>query len=268
MAVMGVDISEMNGSVDFPALQRAGVEFVIIRCGYGSDFTNQDDARFAENVRKAEAAEMPWGTYLYSYAQNKDMARSEARHTLRLLAGRKPAYGCWYDVEDSQQAGCDLPAICQAYCSALEAEGLYVGIYSMLSWWQGKLDDARLKRYDKWVAQWAGECSYKGPYGLWQFTDRLQIGGKEFDGNWAYKDYPSLTGGRIGKENEMKYEDFAAFMQRYEKERSAQAVSGWAEPAVEKVKELGLMQGDARGFRGQSYVTRQELAQVLANMQK
>ena len=107
MAIKGVDVSEMNGSVDFQALKAAGIQFVLIRCGYGSDYPFQDDACFAENVRKADTAGMPWGAYLYSYAKNADMAKSEAAHTLRVLNGRKPAYGVWYDVEDSQQAGCD-----------------------------------------------------------------------------------------------------------------------------------------------------------------
>ncbi|MEY8312890.1 phage holin family protein [Oscillospiraceae bacterium 42-9] len=123
----GVDISVHNGNVDFNALKAAGIQFVIIRCGYGSDFTYQDDERFAENVRKAEAADMPWGTYLYSYALNRDMAKSEAQHVLRLLDGKKPAYGVWYDVEDEQQAGADLVSICETFCTAIEKAGLYVG---------------------------------------------------------------------------------------------------------------------------------------------
>ena len=76
MAVKGVDLSEMNGAVDFQALKNAGVQFVILRCGYGSDFTHQDDKRFGENVAKAQAAGLPWGCYLYSYAVDRDMAQS------------------------------------------------------------------------------------------------------------------------------------------------------------------------------------------------
>ena len=59
MAVKGVDLSEMNGAVDFQALKNAGVQFVILRCGYGSDFSHQDDKRFGENVAKARAAGLP-----------------------------------------------------------------------------------------------------------------------------------------------------------------------------------------------------------------
>ena len=54
----GIDISEFNGDVDLAAL-KGQVEFVIIRCGYGGDYPNQDDIRFEENVRKAEAAGIP-----------------------------------------------------------------------------------------------------------------------------------------------------------------------------------------------------------------
>ena len=45
----GVDLSEHNGNVDFAALRAAGVEFVLLRLGYGSDYAHQDDARFTEN---------------------------------------------------------------------------------------------------------------------------------------------------------------------------------------------------------------------------
>ena len=263
----GVDISVHNGIVDFHALKVAGIQFVIIRCGYGSDFTYQDDERFAENVRKAEAADMPWGTYLYSYALNRDMAKSEAQHVLRLLAGKKPAYGVWYDVEDAQQAGADLVSICETFCTAIEKAGLYVGVYSALSWWNTKLNNSRLDRWDKWVAQWNSVCEYAKPYGIWQNTDHLTIGGKAFDGNFAYKDYPALTGQKKEKEEaKVTYEQWKEYMTRYQKEQGEKAVSGWAEKAVEHVKETGTMVGDGNGkFRPHSPVTRQELAQVLYN---
>ena len=128
----GIDISEFNGDVDIQAL-KGQVEFVIIRCGYGSDYPNQDDSQFENNVRKCQAAGIPWGTYLYSYAQNTDMARSEAAHTLRLLNGRKPPYGVWYDVEDSSlPSGTAIIDNCVAYCQAMEEAGCYCGIYSFI----------------------------------------------------------------------------------------------------------------------------------------
>ena len=190
MATKGVDISEFNGDVNFSTLKQNGISFVIIRCGYGSDYTHQDDKYFETNVQKAEAAGIPWGTYLYSYAKDADMAKSEAEHVLRLLKGRIPKYGVWYDLEDSQIANSNLTETSRAFCDRLESEGLYVGLYASLSWMENKLNN--LSDYDKWVAQWNSECTYEGSYGIWQYTNSLVIGGITFDGNYSYKDYPSI----------------------------------------------------------------------------
>lgn len=274
MTRKGVDLSEMNGDVDFQALKKAGVEFVILRCGYGSDYLNQDDKRFSENVRKAETAGIPWGAYLYSYARTTAMAQSEAQHTLRVLNGQKPLYGVWYDVEDSSQAGSDLISICETYCQMLEQSGLYCGIYSMLSWLQGKLNSSRLDRFDKWVAQWNSTCSYQKPYGLWQYTDRLLIAGKAFDGNYAYKDYPGIIGGMHSAKKEdqsMTEQQIQSLVKQsiedYFTQLGKKPIPTWAINQVEEVKVLGLMQGDGDGsFRPQSFTTRAELATTLLNL--
>ena len=271
MAIKGVDISEHNGSVNFSTLKNNGVEFVIIRLGYGSNYTNQDDKRFAENVKKAEAAGMPWGAYLYSYAKNTSMAKSEAEHALRLLNGKTPLYGVWYDVEDPQLSGVDVVATSQTFCDAMENAGYYAGIYASLSWLNGSLNSSKLDKYDKWVAQWNSSCTYKKAYGIWQYTDKLVIGGKNFDGNWAYKDYPSIIKAMNGETEEedeemLTYDQWKDYMERYEQEKAKEKVSSWAKDAVEFVQKEGLMNGDADGsFRPQSFITRQEVAAVLKN---
>lgn len=191
----GVDISTHNGIVNFEELKKAGIEFVIIRCGYGGDSKNQDDVMFKRNVEQCKKHNIPYGVYLYSYAKSVEGAKSEAEHMLRLLNGSKPVYGCWYDVEDSSLPDNRKALTDQVvtFCEALEKQGLYVGIYSSLSWFRTRFDN-RIDDYDKWVAQWNSECTYSEPYGIWQFTSSLNIGGKLFDGNYSYKDYPSLMG--------------------------------------------------------------------------
>ena len=253
MQKKGVDISEHNGSVDFQALKNAGVQFAILRLGYGSDYVSQDDSRFSENVRKAETAGMPWGAYLYSYAKT---------------------YGVWFDVEDGQIANADLAATCQTFCGAMEAAGVYAGIYASLSWLNGKLNSPLLGKYDKWVAQWNSICTYKKPYGIWQFTDSLAVSGKNFDGNWAYKDYPSIT--QAMSEPEKEEPDLTEAevkkiarqeVEAYFAELAKKPVADWAQEAVEFVQQEGLMRGDAEGgFRPQSFITRQEVAAVLKNL--
>lgn len=266
MSILGVDISEHNGSVDFVKLKSAGVKFVMIRCGYGGNYISQDDKRFKENVAKAELSEIPWGTYLYSYAKTANMAHSEADHVIRLLNGKNPQYGVWYDVEDSLISGYDIADNCVTFCEDIQKSGYYCGIYSFLSWLDGRLKDSRLDKYDKWVAQWNSTCDYQKPYGIWQYTDNLVIGGKVFDGNYAYKDYPALT---KKEEETVTYERWKEFQQRYKKEQAAKEASEWAKPAVAYCKDHGIMSGDKDGnFRPQDTITRQEVAQIAMNLHK
>ena len=245
MPVKGVDISTFNGDVDMAALKRE-VEFVIIRCGYVSDYKDQDDVQYRNNVRKCEEYDMPYGVYLYSYATNTSMAKSEAQHTLRLLEGTKPSYGVWYDIEDSTlPKDGTLVDICAAYCSMIEEAGYYCGIYASLYFFNNYLSSARLDRYDKWVAQWADEITYTRPFGIWQYADNGVIGGKIFDMNLAFKDYPALTQQK-GDDADMTIDEITKLIQTEAARIYAEAdakfktikdVPEWARAEVQKVYE-------------------------------
>ena len=195
MAVKGLDISEFNGSVDFSTLKNAGVKFAIIRTGFGSDYPGQQDKRFAENVRKADAAGMPWGVYHYSYARDKQGGIDEAKHCLRLLGSYKPAYGVWFDMEDASTLGGDLPGAAKGFCDTIEAAGHQAGVYANAGWWKNRLTDPIFDRWPKWVAQYASECQIADP-DIWQYTDKLVIGGQTFDGNCCYT---TFGGGKLAK---------------------------------------------------------------------
>ena len=75
MAIKGIDVSVWQGAIDFNAVRNSGVDFVIIRAGYG---TNSKDKYFEENYRKAKAAGLHVGAYWYSYADSFSEAAQEA----------------------------------------------------------------------------------------------------------------------------------------------------------------------------------------------
>ena len=83
----GIDVSKHQGKINWAKVKAAGIDFAIIRCGYGSDQKDQDDAYWQYNVSECERLGIPYGVYLYSYANTTAKARSEAQHTLRLLKG-------------------------------------------------------------------------------------------------------------------------------------------------------------------------------------
>lgn len=237
----GIDISEFNGNVNLAALKDE-IDFVIIRCGYGSNYGSQDDVEYEANVRKCEAAGIPYGVYLYSYARNESMARSEAAHALRLLEGKRPLYGVWYDVEDSSlPSGEALVDNVLAFCTAVEQAGYYCGIYSFLYWMETRLNSPRLDRFDKWVAQWNDTLDYTGPVGMWQYTNRLLLNGAYFDGDYAYKDYPAIIGGDDMTREEVLELAQQVYDQNETKYKTFDSLPNWAREAVEQVyRELNL----------------------------
>lgn len=243
----GVDVSQFNGSLDINAL-KGKVDFIIIRCGYGSDYAFQDDTQYRTNVNKCIAAGIPFGVYLYSYARNIEMAKSEAAHTIRLLRGLRPLYGVWYDVEDATLPyGEALVDNCLTYYRMLQEAGYYCGIYASLSWMRTRLNSPRLAGIDRWVAQWAPQLDYSGA-GMWQYSDKGQIGGKIFDMNRALRDYPAIINGEdwtdMTKEQVTELARKQAqqvYQENEQRYKTIGDVPEWARTAVEEVyTRLGL----------------------------
>ena len=177
----GIDVSKHNGKLTDKDI--AEFDFVIIRCGFGSDFKHQDDPQFENNVALCEKLGKPYGIYLYSYANCIEKAVSEAAHLKRLSAGKNAKMGLWIDVEDKimPKNKAFLVPIVKKICDLTGC-----GIYASLDWLNNRLNDSALDSYPKWVAQWSNKCTYSKPYVMWQYTDKLKINGKTFDGNEYY----------------------------------------------------------------------------------
>lgn len=182
---VGIDVSVWQGTIDWASVSGSIVDYAIIRCGYGSDYSSQDDKQFKNNVRGCIDNGIPFGVYLYSYAKNVTVARSEAQHALRTLreAGVGPsnlAYPVYYDLEDKSQSNLsasELASIASAFCSAIEGAGYSAGVYANKNWWTNKLTSTTFSQWSKWVAQYNSTCTYSGQYDMWQCTSSGQIGG-------------------------------------------------------------------------------------------
>ena len=186
----GIDVSEHNGWIDWEAAVADGVDFAIIRCGYGSDYTFQDDAWWEYNVSECERLGIPYGVYLYSYAYNTSMARSEAEHALRLLAGHHPTLPVFYDMEDGstfvdnadgsinlEASRANFGDMAFIFCEAMEDAGYWAGVYANLNWFENYLTDSRFELYMRWVAQYNYRCDWGGPKVLWQSTSSGHVDG-------------------------------------------------------------------------------------------
>lgn len=209
----GVDISYANGNIDLAKVKNAGYKWVMIRCGYGSDITSQDDTQFASNVAKAEKLGMPWGVYLFSYACSTADAKSELAHIDRLLKAQKakgyyPTLPIALDIEPSsyvQNKGAwtksNLTNVATIVLDGLANLGYYPMIYTGYDELDNMLSDHIRKDYDCWFAQWNSKPNaYKyNRLGMWQYggeTNYLESnsisGVGTIDKNYVYKDYPTI----------------------------------------------------------------------------
>ena len=197
----GIDVSYHQGTIDWEKVKNSGqVDFAIIRCGIGMDQTNQDDTQWENNTSECERLGIPYGTFLYSYADTVEKARSEAQHVVRLVQGKNLTYPIYYDMEDnsvmnkidSKTAG----EIAQTFLNTLEANGYKnVAVYSSKSLFETKLTADIFNRYPRWVAHYNDTCGYQGSYHMWQYTNKGKVSGitTNVDLDYSYKDYTKIV---------------------------------------------------------------------------
>ena len=193
MSMLGIDVSEHNGALDWAKIKAAGVEFAIVRSGYG---TSHVDNFLAKNIRGAREQGLPVGIYHFSYALDPAGAKKEAEFVLSIL---KPFWGeiflpIFFDFEyDSvsyaKKQGVTLGresfnAHAVAFCETIRAAGYTPGVYYNLDYARNYVDRARLGGYVQWFAQYASAPS-RSDWAIWQYSSSHTIPGisGKFDAN-------------------------------------------------------------------------------------
>ena len=198
--IKGIDISEHDGNVDMLQVKKSGIQFIILRFGYGKN-SNQIDKKFKINYENAINNNIPIGLYHYSYATNIEDAQKEAEFVLRNIKNLKIEYPIFLDMEDADGYKSKRNVsnetcinICERFCSIIESAGYYTGIYASLDWLNNRINSEKLDRFDKWVAQWGNNCTYNKSYGMWQFSDKGKITGisGNVDLNYSIYDYKNI----------------------------------------------------------------------------
>lgn len=127
---VGIDISSWNNTINWQKLKDQGIEFVMIRAGYGWEHT---DKRFIENIEGAIASGMLVGVYFYSYAETVEKARVEANYCIKLLEPYREhiKLPVAYDLEEyKNMTGDQLTAVAEVFCGALQNAGYHTMVYA------------------------------------------------------------------------------------------------------------------------------------------
>lgn len=196
--IMGIDVSKHNGNIDWNAVKNAGVNFVIIRCGYRGSATGVlvEDQKFKSNIQGATAAGLKVGIYFFSQAVNEVEAVEEASMTIDLIRRYSITYPVYMDVEEANGRADKLDTaartrVIRAFCETVRASGYTAGVYACKSWLAEKMKAGELSNYKIWLAQYAATPSYGGRYEMWQYSRKGQISGipEKVDLNISYMSY-------------------------------------------------------------------------------
>ena len=200
MAKTIIDVSEHQGKIDWAAIKKR-IDGAIIRCGYGDDDKGQDDKWWAYNVEQCEKLGIPYGVYLYSYANSDAHIESEIAHAKRLLKGRKLSYPVYIDLEE-EFYGPWARKTADRFCAAMEKAGYMAGVYAGQNYFN---DWLRLySKYTLWIARYNindGSMGTKPSVGVkydaWQYTSNGRIAGYpgRLDVSVFYRDFPAELAG-------------------------------------------------------------------------
>lgn len=204
---IAADKSVNQGNIDWDAVKASGkVDCVLLKTvSTNSKFSKRKDGlyidpTFERNYAECKRVGLPVGVYYYTYATTKAMADAELAVLKTALAGKTFEMPVCVDVEDNKLVKLNkgsLTALVDYELRTLESWSVYALLYTGLNFSLTRLNMAKLKAYDVWVAAYRKSMkkpatSYK--YGIWQYTDEARIPGvsTNADMSYAYKDYPAI----------------------------------------------------------------------------
>ena len=177
--LIGLDLSEHNGNVDFTKVKNSGISFVILRLGWiGNKENHTLDKKFIENYNNAKACGLKVGFYVYSYVENETAMLSAINWIKNQISGKTHEYPIFLDVEHKQISGLSKEQqtnLCKYFCDNFENSG----VYANLDWFKNKLNISELTNYKIWLAQWTSSENHSADFkvDLWQYSSEGKVDG-------------------------------------------------------------------------------------------
>jgi lysozyme len=187
--IKGIDISTMQGTVDFAACAAEGIQFVICRCGVGN---GGKDSNYDKNVAAATAAGLKVAAYHFIYPLPtipsqplRDPVKQAQLHAGWAGTSPVPVICCdmeWPLQQDWAKWGCTAAQIVQwtiTYLQAYEAAtGIRPVVYTFPYFAEAlNLPQSFAQTYQLWIASYEPTPAVPAPWTswvLWQDTGGTQ----------------------------------------------------------------------------------------------
>ena len=203
-----IDVSEHQKEIDWDAVKASGVDGAIIRISYGWD--NGYDKQALRNISECKRLGIPFGIYMYSYAEKAEDGAAEGADIVNLLrgAGVSPqdlTYPVYYDLERWSWSGHKPPTspyvyqdIVASWWNQLVSAGYNkLGVYSYANYLRGPLNSQYIHERTSWVASYGSRVGFPISTALrgWQYTSDGSVDG--IDGRVDLNAFGMADGGEI-----------------------------------------------------------------------
>ena len=229
----GIDVSVYQGTIDWKKVAESGVDFAMIRVGYRTmaDGVIKADTNAKYNMQEAAKHGIKVGVYFFSTAVSEAEAVEEANWVANFIAKYQITYPVAYDCEgynksSSRQysmSNAQRTDVAVAFMEKIIEHGyspMFYGAKSEMEdnvkWEMNRISSI----YSVWVAQYPSEytttteCSYAGPYVMWQYTNKGSVQGIQgsVDMNIAYFGYAHTEDAKDDEAPEQVDADVEALM--------------------------------------------------------
>lgn len=200
---LGLDVSKIQGDIDWAEVKAFGVDYVMIRVGYrGATIGGLNiDGNFEANIQGAIDNDIKVGVYFFSQAITVEEAEEEAYFVLEALEEYSEyiVYPVVYDWEfvtitdnrtDSIN-GSDITDFAVAFTSVIEENGYNSAIYLNKYMAYEFLDLDEFIGIDLWIAEYELYPSFYYEFTMWQYSDQGTVDGIDVnvDLNISFKNY-------------------------------------------------------------------------------
>lgn len=183
MSIRGIDVSFYQGTIDWPAVKASGIQFAILRAGYG---LGNVDEQFNRNARECNGLGIPFGVYWFSYAYTEDGARQEADYCIQTIKNFEVQYPVAFDyesasVEYAASHGVSVTpelasTLVKAFCQRVEELGYFSMYYSNLDFLNNMFSSSLQQKYALWFARYSQEPELDGQ-AIWQYSSTGRVPG-------------------------------------------------------------------------------------------
>lgn len=151
----GIDVSAQQGQVDFKAVKKSGVDFVLIQAG--ADL--KKDPFFEQNYKRAKEARLHVGAYWSSNAADPEAARAEAAACIEVLKNKKFDFPIFYSLDNNPKKqffpfskGKEYCSqLITAFCTELEKAGYFIGFNIPSSYYKTHVEKELGEHYKAWI---------------------------------------------------------------------------------------------------------------------